>query len=200
MARFTKKALALSFLKLLNKMPLDKITVKDIVNDCGVNRNTFYYYYQDIYALLEEILSEETAKAAALISSASSWTDTFIADMGFTLQNKSAIYHIYNSMSRQQFDKYLFNIANTLMQKIVADEAEGTGATKEDIRVVGEFYACAMAGVVLMWVANGMKTEPVVDIKRAGELFTGNIKDTLIRSAQTRTPQSSAHKNSKQSP
>ncbi len=187
MARFTKKALALSFIKLLNKTPLDKITVKDIVKDCGVNRNTFYYYYQDIYALLEEILNEETAKAAALINSGSSWQDTFIVDMGFTLQNKSAIYHIYNSISRQQFDKYLFNIANTLMQKIVADEAQGTGATQEDIRIVGEFYACAIAGVVLMWVADGMKTEPTGDIRRAGELFAGNIKNTLISSAKKRT-------------
>ena len=31
-----------SFIKLLNAKPLDKITVKDIVEDCGINRNTFY--------------------------------------------------------------------------------------------------------------------------------------------------------------
>lgn len=186
MARFTKKALAMSFLKLLNKMPLDKITVKDIVNDCGVNRNTFYYYYQDIYAVLEAILNEETAKAAALINSGTTWQDIFIADMGFPLQNKSAIYHIYNSISRQQFDKYLFDIANSLMQKIVTDEAVGTGATEDDIRIVGEFYACAIAGVVLMWVANGMRTEPADDIKRAGQLLAGNIKETLKKSASTK--------------
>ena len=41
MAQFTKQAIINSFLKLLEEMPLDKITVKDIVEDCGVNRNTF---------------------------------------------------------------------------------------------------------------------------------------------------------------
>ena len=58
MARFTKKAIRDSFVKLLNERPLSQITVRDIVEDCGVNRNTFYYYFQDIPQLLETIIKE----------------------------------------------------------------------------------------------------------------------------------------------
>lgn len=49
MSQLTKKAIKTSFIKLLNQTAFDKITVKDIVKDCGVNRNTFYYHYQDVY-------------------------------------------------------------------------------------------------------------------------------------------------------
>ena len=63
MAQFTKQAIINSFLKLLEETPLDKITVKDIVEDCGINRNTFYYYYHDIYALLEELFSDGIRRA-----------------------------------------------------------------------------------------------------------------------------------------
>lgn len=59
MANFTKKAIQASFLKLLNDRPLSQITVKDIVADCGVNRNTFYYYFEDIPKLCEEIFTED---------------------------------------------------------------------------------------------------------------------------------------------
>ena len=52
MANFTEKAIKASFLKLLNERPLTKITVRDIVEDCGINRNSFYYHYRDIPALL----------------------------------------------------------------------------------------------------------------------------------------------------
>ena len=52
MPAFTKKAIADSFLKLLREKPLDKITIKDIVEDCGINRNTFYYHFEDIPALV----------------------------------------------------------------------------------------------------------------------------------------------------
>ena len=47
MASFTKKAIRESFMRLLAERPVDKITVKDIVLDCGIARNTFYYHYRD---------------------------------------------------------------------------------------------------------------------------------------------------------
>lgn len=53
LANFTQKAIRASFIKLLNQKPLSQITIKDIVDDCGVNRNTFYYYFQDLPDLVE---------------------------------------------------------------------------------------------------------------------------------------------------
>ena len=58
MASPTKQAIVASFLRLVAKKSPDKITVRDIVDDCGVNRNTFYYYFQDIYAVMEELCNE----------------------------------------------------------------------------------------------------------------------------------------------
>ena len=55
MSQTTKEALAESLKKLMNTTALAKITINDIVKDCGVNRRTFYYHFQDIYALLEWI-------------------------------------------------------------------------------------------------------------------------------------------------
>ena len=63
MASFTKKAICQSFIKLLSERPIDKITVKDIVDDCGIARNTFYYHYQDIYQVLEDILDQPVQDA-----------------------------------------------------------------------------------------------------------------------------------------
>ncbi len=47
MSQITKKALTASLKKLLSQKPLDKITVIDIVEDCEVNRQTFYYHFQE---------------------------------------------------------------------------------------------------------------------------------------------------------
>ncbi len=52
-----KKMIMDAFWKLLEEMPYNKISVRLIVERCGVNRNTFYYYFQDIPALVEEILN-----------------------------------------------------------------------------------------------------------------------------------------------
>lgn len=55
----TKKTLAASLKRFMAKKPLSKITVSEIIADCGVNRKTFYYHFADIYALLKWMLEEE---------------------------------------------------------------------------------------------------------------------------------------------
>ena len=55
----TKRALATSLKNMLSKKTLDKITVKDIVDDCSLNRQTFYYHFHDTYALLEWMYLDE---------------------------------------------------------------------------------------------------------------------------------------------
>lgn len=59
MPNFTYNAIKASFIKLLSERPLSQIKVKDIVADCGVNRNTFYYYFHDIPSLIEDMVTEE---------------------------------------------------------------------------------------------------------------------------------------------
>ena len=62
MPTFTKNAIRETFIELLKKKSIDKITVKDIVEECGINRNTFYYYYADIYELMEDVIITEKDK------------------------------------------------------------------------------------------------------------------------------------------
>ena len=59
MTDFTRKEIRRTFLGLLEKKPIEDITVRDIANGCGINRNTFYYHYTDIPSLLEEIVRED---------------------------------------------------------------------------------------------------------------------------------------------
>ena len=41
MPNFTQNAIKQAFIKLLDERPLKQITVKDIVEECGINRNSF---------------------------------------------------------------------------------------------------------------------------------------------------------------
>ena len=53
MSQMTKRALVASLKDLLAEKPLDKITVTDLTEHCGVNRMTFYVHFKDIYDLVE---------------------------------------------------------------------------------------------------------------------------------------------------
>ncbi len=90
MSQITKRAIMQSFMKLLNQRPLDKITVRDIVDDCGVTRSTFYYYFEDVYALLEEVFRQETAKALERHREDYDWEAGFLDGVSFAMENKKA--------------------------------------------------------------------------------------------------------------
>ena len=119
----TKKAIRASFVKLLNDRPLDKISVKDVVEDCGVNRNTFYYHYQDIFSLLEDIFQMEAEAILDRTRQYSSWQEGVIQAAQFALQNKKAIYHVYNSTRKEQLESYFYRVAESVTEDYVRSQA-----------------------------------------------------------------------------
>lgn len=98
MANFTKKAIKESFISLLEEMPLSAITVKTIVEACGINRNSFYYHFQDIPTLLDEIIKEDAETIIRRYPSVTSIMQCFDALTEFASQHKRAIMHIYRSV------------------------------------------------------------------------------------------------------
>ena len=179
----TQRAIKTSFIKLLNERPLDKISVKDIVEDCGVNRNTFYYHFQDIYALVADILEEEARKVLGTDHMTDQWQESFIQATQFAMENRRAVYHIYNSVNREKLEQYLLQISDDLMGKFVRAQAAGLDVDEEDLQYITAFYKYAVAGIILDWLQNRMKDDPEYIIRKMGELFDGNIRYTLEMAA-----------------
>lgn len=175
----TQKAIKASFMKLLNIRPLDKISVKDIVEDCGINRNTFYYHYQDIYALLQDVFEDEARQVVEENEIGNRWQEGLIQATQFALDNKRAIYHIYHSMNREQLERYLLQIADGLVGRYIREQAEGLAVSEEDIIFITAFYKHAVTGLLLEWLQNGMKTEPESVIQKMQMLFSGSCRHVL---------------------
>ena len=77
MSQMTKRALEASLKELLRHKPLDKITVSDLTDHCGVNRMTFYYHFKDIYDLVEWCCEEDAARALAGQKTYDTWQQGF---------------------------------------------------------------------------------------------------------------------------
>ena len=56
MPGFTRQIILHTLTELKNDKPLSKITVKDIVERCGVNRNSFNYHFRDIPDAVEAMV------------------------------------------------------------------------------------------------------------------------------------------------
>lgn len=179
MSQLTERAIVEAFIELLNERPLDKIKIKDITDRCGVARNTFYYHFADIPALLESIFTEETRKIILSREDVFSWEDSFISAAQFALENKRLIYHIYNSVERENLERYLNGIAGEVMRQYVERAAQGMTVSEEDKKLIEDFYRSALVGLILDWLGSGMKYDPLQYIKRVGSMLRGNIELVL---------------------
>ena len=179
MARFTRKAIIQTFREMLEKSPLDKITVTNIIEKCGINRNTFYYYFRDIYDLLDSFFKEELEKVIEA-NAAESLQNLLKAVMQMVKDNRQIVYHIFNSLNRNQLERYLFDSTNRHMYELVKKEAEGLNVTDDDIKYVAEFYQYAFMGSFLKYLWNDMKPEIDEYIDRLSTVIEGNIRQALI--------------------
>ena len=98
----TKKAIIEAFQQILEETPINKITVKSIVERCGINRNTFYYYFEGIPELVEYHL---TAMADQLLDSFDqpNPTEELRLVVNYFMQRKRSVLHSYRYLPREQF-------------------------------------------------------------------------------------------------
>lgn len=183
MPQFTKKAIVETFLELLREHSLDKITVKDIVEKCGINRNTFYYYYKDIYDLIDDVFAIETKRALEDEKRYDTWYEELHRVALFVLENKSAIAHIYYSKSRDVLENYLFTISGKIIRGYVEREAKRLEVKDEDKEFVCTFYGYSLVGMTLDWIKGNTKVDSEEFIQRVAAVFEGTVTAALESNA-----------------
>lgn len=188
MAQFTRRAIMESFLRLVGSKPLDKITVKDIVEDCEITRNTFYYHFQDIYDLTAEVFRSEFARVIKKRGEQGDWRDQLRAVVDFAQQNRGAVLHIYNSARRQELMRSFEKSTLEYMLQVVHSYPQSAGLDEADIRLVADVVRCALTGLAEDWLNKGMKEAPRPTLDRMDRLFEGCIENCL-GNARSASPQ-----------
>lgn len=166
MANFTKKAIKETFLELLEERPLAEITVKCIVEKCGINRNSFYYHYQDVPSLIEEIISEEGENIIHRYPSITSIVEAFDALVDFASRRKHKMMHIYHSISREVFEHYLMIICEAFVTNYVDTAFPQEEIGEEDKKSVITYFKCVCFGLIIDWLNQGMTEEHAHNIRR----------------------------------
>lgn len=181
MAGFTKKAIRDAFVLLLNERPLSQITVKDIVETCGVNRNTFYYYYQDIPQLLQSVINEESERIIRENPTIDSIEECLNAAISFALENRRAALHIFRSVNRDAYEQHLWQICRHVADVYFNSILEGKPICEEDRQLLIENAVCTCFGFTLAWIENGMTGDIQARFRRLCELKQGEIQQMITR-------------------
>ena len=147
----TKKLLAASLRKQMEKKPFSKITVSEIVKDCGVNRKTFYYHFEDIYALLKWMLEQDAVQVLHGFSLLQDYRDAILFVLDYVEKNQTIINCIYNSVGLDDLRRFFYDDFFDVMDKLIREVEQDAGLTlpKDFRKFLCQFYTSSLAGLLL---------------------------------------------------
>lgn len=183
MAQSTKQALAATLKQLLEKKSLDDITVKEIVESCEVNRQTFYYHFQDIYDLLGWFLEQEAKQALAGKYSAADWHQGLLNAFYYVQDNLKLIFHIFGSGGQALLAEHLNEMSQQIMYRVVESSCQDLEIAEHDKHFIARFYKLAFAGLLLEWITGGMAEDPVDIVNQVSNLLEGEFRRAAERFA-----------------
>lgn len=181
MSQITKRALEQSLKNLLLKKPLNKITISDITEDCGINRMTFYYHFQDIYALVEWACLEDARKALEEKKTHDTWQQGLLQIFYAVLENKPFIMNVYRCVDRAQVETYLKPLTDQLLMGVVEEESAGMTVREEDKAFIARIFSYCFVGLMLDWIREDMTEAPEQLVEKLALVLQDSVANALSR-------------------
>ncbi|HEX2985298.1 MAG TPA: dihydroxyacetone kinase transcriptional activator DhaS [Caproiciproducens sp.] len=187
----TKKAIAASIKDLMRKKALQKISVADIVENCGINRQTFYYHFKDKYDLVNWIYYNEIVTAVKRNRTIEDWSGVVLDILNGMKRERSFYINALSVTGQNAFQEYFFDVTKGILLAVIdALDIQGP-ISEEDKNFIAEFYAYGLVGVTVQWARRGMKLPPedmvnrlsywIDNISNLDSLF--NFRDPVRRKA-----------------
>lgn len=179
MPQKTKKIIMDTFMELVREQTLDKVSVKELVESCEINRNTFYYYYKDLYDLMDDIFETEMQLAVKRQLQYDTWQEEFRDAAAFLIENRLLIAHMYYSKSRDMLERYLFTITDTMIQNYIRKLPESEAVGEEDRNFICSFYSFSLVGMTLSWLKGDMQVQTEEFLGKMADIFENTIREAL---------------------
>ena len=177
----TKKALAASLKKLMEKKLLSKITIKEIIEDCNVNRKTFYYHFQDINHLVKWTFEEEAVEVLKQYDLMIDYKDAISFILSYVEKNKLICNCALDALGRDElkifFQKDFLNVIGRTVEQL----SEGMSVSGDFKVFLINFYTDALASVLINWIRHKDHSDKEKMIQYISVTLYGTIKQVLER-------------------
>ena len=174
MANITKLALEAALKKELLTKPLDKITINELAEDCGISRMAFYYHFKDKYDLINWIFYTEFVSNIHL----EEYKDALqlLEDICDYLYQERDFYRVALKMEGQNsFQEYFSEVMDPYL-KYLADQIMGAG--KEEAFFL-RFFGDAFLMAIIRWVMDENIMQPREFVRQLDETISLGAKKIL---------------------
>ncbi|MDO4311675.1 MAG: TetR/AcrR family transcriptional regulator C-terminal domain-containing protein [Eubacteriales bacterium] len=182
MRKTTKQAISESLKTLLEKQTIDKITIKEIVAECGVNRQTFYYHFSDIYELLEWAL-EDTIQEYITVNPVpkDDWQEQIYLFYRFLYSHRRIILHAYDPINRTYYENFTVKFIEPIIMYRISLCPAAVHVPEDKRQFVQQVYTWICSDLIIEWVEHGMPDEQKTRLDDYITLVNGSLDAALER-------------------
>ena len=161
--------------------PFSKITVTEIVNDCGVNRKTFYYHFEDIYALLRWIFEEEAVNIIKKFYLLNDYDEAIEFIYEYISENKDLLRNAYDAFGSVELSSF-FHMSFVGLNESLIESVEQKMHKRLPERTreyLCEFLTEASGGLLLNIISGNMHFDRSKDMMPVSSIIWASIVGVL---------------------
>ena len=147
----TKKLFAEALKKIILQKSFSKVTVSELIRECGVNRKTFYYHFSDVYDLLKWTLEQEAIDVVKNFDLIVDYEEAILFVIEYIKVNNKFLNNIYDSLGRDELKRFFYTDFVGIVEIIIGKAAEETHKKLTDNfkKFLAAFYTEAIAGTLV---------------------------------------------------
>lgn len=177
----TKKTLADSLKKSMETKSLSKITVSEIIKDCGINRKTFYYHFEDMNALIKWMLEQESVEIVKKFDLMVDHKEVILFVINYVEENQYMLNNICDSVGSQQLKNFFFSDFIQMAESLILEVADRMNmeVEKNFLEFLSKFYAEAIARMVMDFFQNPASLNREDIIQNISLIFKASLPNIL---------------------
>ena len=182
----TKHALASALKELMAQKPIDKITIHDITERCGIRRQNFYYHFEDVYDLMRWMFQEEAVSLLRQHEGTLLWQEGLLQLFRYIEENKAVCLCALRSVGREHLKRFFETDIHAIIHRTVEQfghevGAISVGATEADIELTTHFYVVALTGMLESWLLGEIDRTPEELISFADRTLMDQVQGARLR-------------------
>lgn len=178
-----KEQMAASLKRIMARKSIQKITIQEIADDCGMNRYTFYYHFQDIYDLLSWTFRQDFETLFRNRHQYSTWEEWIQIILAYLKENAQFCKCAVNSIGRDTLKELCRKDLVRLVEDLLAEIQGEQELSRDFMDFLSSFYLEAFCGILIQWIMSDMSIPEETLIRYLHLTLNESIKHILTRAS-----------------
>lgn len=163
--------------------PLNKITVAEVMRNCGMARQHFYYHFEDIYDAVRWMFDQEAVALLREHEGVMLWQDGLLQLFQYLQRNREVCLCALRSIERDHIRRFFQMDILAIIQNTLRQTAEDLGlpASDREITLLTRFYVGALANIAEDWLLGEIQATPEELIQFVDRLLRDHVCGASLR-------------------